>query len=367
MAQNKTWLRLAGEMIVDGKKQDTSRRIFNLSKTPTSKETSKNAPKTPIQKLGVTQQADLLQLPKDSDGYQYLLTLVDYNRKIATHPLKTTTSAEVIKALRKIYRNFKKPLLLQMDNGSEFNNSAMKKYLKDNKIGVKFTKPYRSRQNGLVEHINFLIGKMVGIYQNKREMDTGRPYYEWRKIIKPIVKAYNLINKDIKPTEEQARKMPTCKGYSCKLLRVGDKVRIPLEVPIETHNELQLHTKKFRSNDLRYSIKVYKITNVILKPNQVPLYMVNQKHKVAYTKAQLLPVENEKRDLLPRNGTPSTVRLRKGHYLVEKFIGRKMIDRKVAYRVKWKNSKKTTWQLASQLKKDLGNRIFNSLVHEYNE
>ena len=281
MSQNNNWIQIAKDIGFNNK------NIYDLHQIPINRE-KKNEPKTPIQKINTTQQCDILYLP-DDNGYKFLFVLIDYNRFVAVRPLKTITAKDIIRCFKYIYRNtvLNYPFIIQMDNGKEFNNKFIKAYFK-NKSNIKYIKPYRSRQNGLVEHINFLIGKVIGIHQSSIELKTNKESNKWRSIVKYFVKSYNKLNKNKGLTIKNKKYPPFKKGKSQYLLKLGNIVKIPLEIPIHVDTNKKYKSKKFRSNDIRYNPKNYKITNVILKPSQVPLYMVNQKNRVAYTKQQLI-------------------------------------------------------------------------------
>ena len=81
---------------------------------------------------GYIYQADLLQLPKDGE-YNYCLTVVDTNNnKCDAVALKGKTAEETLNGFKTIFN--RKPLeypkfSLETDQGKEFNNEILKKYL----------------------------------------------------------------------------------------------------------------------------------------------------------------------------------------------------------------------------------------------
>ena len=70
------------------------------------------------------------------------------------------------------------------------------------------------------------------------------------------------------------------------MLGIGDKVRILLDYPQDVHGK-RLSGDKFRSSDIRWTREVYKITEVLLKPDAPPMYLTNKNDHVARTKGQL--------------------------------------------------------------------------------
>lgn len=96
---------------------------------------------------------DLAQLLVSSDGYEYILVVVDIcTRFVFLEPLKNKTTQTVVEALFKLFCMIGFPKILQSDNGSEF---AANKYLDAIKHKIKFhhrlTTPYHARANGVVE------------------------------------------------------------------------------------------------------------------------------------------------------------------------------------------------------------------------
>lgn len=353
---NNLWKKIAKEI---GFKTDD--KIINLSTDP-NKDKGNNRVKTPVLPLNIQQQADILYLPTDKKGFKYVLVVIDYKRHIALYPLKSLTPREVLKGFKHIYKNtiLKPPAIIQFDNGPEFKNEVTNFF--NNKSHIKRTKPYRSRQNGLVESINFLIGKITGLYQNSK-LIKNKNSLNLTSILPIIEKAYNESQKSKKV--DNKIKYPPCNKEACILLKVGDKVRIPLEHPINPSTGELLPTKKFRSNDIRYSPRVYKIVNVILKPNTPPLYMVNQKYKVAYTRKQLIKVDNENDDDIQED----IPELPDGVYIIEKFLNKRKHKGLVQFLVKYKdyNDDYNLWQNRKFLINELGTAQFKQLEREFND
>ena len=346
---------------------DKLTKSINLFQYPTNK--SKNSPRSPIYPINFKQQIDIIQLPKDKEGFEYALVVADYKRYIGIEPLKKIDSKSVLKALQRIYKRdkvLKYPSILQADNGSEFKGEFKKFFGKsDSKTQLQFIKPYRSRQNGLVESINGLIGRIIGLYQAQKELSTGKPNFEWKDIIQNITKSYNESQREkINKYRQTIKKnrYPKCKGDDCKLLRVGDIVRIPLEHPINSYDgSLTKGSKKFRSNDQRYKNKNFKIKRVVLLPNQPPLYMVNQKDRVAYTKGQLVKIKSNEIDDI-QDEEPL-----EGFYIPERILAKKKIKGKIHYKIQWKGYSEddSTWESRISLKNQIGQARVADLEHSF--
>ena len=80
--------------------------------------------------------------------------------------------------------------------------------------------------------------------------------------------------------------MYPCQGDSCNALEQGTKVRVALVAPKDNVTGKRLHGK-FRDSDVRWSTKISTITHTILKPNQPPMYIVDDDYSAAHTKEQL--------------------------------------------------------------------------------
>ena len=118
---------------------------------------------------------------------------------------------------------------------------------------------------------------------------------------------------------------------------------------------------KFRSTDTRWTNKIYKITEVLLKPGFPPMYLTDANDNVARTKNQLLVVKDNVEQ--PNNkyirGNPET-------YIVEKILGKKLENRKTYYLIKWKSYKESesTWEPSEILNRT---KALQTLRRKFNE
>ena len=122
-------------------------------------------------------------------------------------------------------------------------------------------------------------------------------------------------------------------------------VRIALNHPINIHNEKTL-TGKFRSSDIRWSPKVYKINEVLLKPGFPPMYLVDGDN-VARTKQQLSIVKGNE-----RAPDPKYIRGNPEHYIIGQIVDKRRRNNKDEYKVSWKgftNPNDDTWISGDQL------------------
>ena len=266
--------------------------VKELYKKPREKGRDQPHFKSPIVG-GLTHQVDLLELPMDHK-YKYCLTVVDVgNKMIDAEPIITKDSQTVLKAIKKIYSRdiIKEPKYqIVMDQGSEF-KSVFKEYFKDKGIIVKTADVKRHRQVGLVEAKNKKIGKLIFMVQTNKELTTNKENREWIKILPEVVKFLN--KKQVFMNEKTKKKNPTkffMSKESTNLYSIGDNVRVKLDYPINVVTGKALDTS-FRETDIRFSKDIYKIKDVVLQPNQPPLYELNNnKPNTLYSYYQLQKV-----------------------------------------------------------------------------
>ena len=301
----------------------------NIAKILMKPKKDKYPPSRINQVYGANQvhQADLLYLPYDADNKQtprLALVVVDVaTRKADAEPVEPTRrqkkdgmkyrhreADQTLKAFKTIYGRgiLKSPkTMLQVDNGSEFKGKTKQHFEKKNVI-MKYGLPGRSRQQAFAETRNQIIGKLTAEEQTNVELATGERFTEWASMLPDIVAAMNEMNEQTPadPTPELTKPKtkslaPKCTKSSCELLDVGTKVRRPLDKPTDPLTDAPLQGG-FRSTDLRFENKIRTVKQVILKPNQVPMYKLSNlpsdtnKLKnlatTAYTKGQLQLVKD---------------------------------------------------------------------------
>jgi transposase InsO family protein len=311
---------------------------------------------------GSIYQADLLRLPQDN-GYNYALVVVDtYDRSIDAEPMKTTKSSEAVKAIKKIFSReyLKEPILMiQTDNGSEFKKDFYNYVKNDLKVILKYGKPYRSRQQALVERMNYVISKSIGRIQLAIEMNTNEISTEWVNFLPMIIKT---LNENILRPNPRAEKTlpPQCRKNKgdCILLNEGQKVRIILEKPINTITEKREADSRWRITDTRWSNNIYTIEQIILRSGQPPFYRVNGINNAVYTRRQLQPVSDDEKPILP------TTQIK---YEIEKFLQRKKINNLIHYKIKWKNYpiSQASWEARKNILQDIGKDNLKILEEEF--
>jgi hypothetical protein len=326
---------------VDSLKSKKKTELKSLYKKPVP-ETGNQVPKAQVFEKGVYQQGDILYLPEDK-GFKYLLVIVDlYDNSVDAEPVKDILSKDndVLKAFDKIYSRdyLELPLILTLDKGAEFTQQKVIDYLKDFEINIKFGLTGRSRQLAYVERMNQRIGTILLKRMASQELITGQVSKEWVDDIKPLIKLLNERKKT--PLKQELGPDPIANEYNGKLLKIGSKVRLLLDKPIDTVRGKRL-IGDFRSGDIRWTTKIYKITEVLLKPGFPPMYLTDANDNISRTKNQLQKVskKDEEPDARFIRGNPDT-------YIISKILDKKVENRKTFYLVKWKGFKdnEATWE-----------------------
>ena len=268
------------------------------------KEKGKAVPHTNVYHKNAVHQADLIFLPHDKVGkktYKYALVVVDlHSGLIDAEPLEDKTAALTVRALQTIYRrkSLDYPNRMETDPGSEF-KSDFAKHLQEHNVEQRYGKKGRHRQQSVVENRNYAIGYALNLRMASLEQITGQTSRDWVSFLPTVVDAFNeqTSKKELKKRDDPADAGIRChrKG-GCELLEEGTRVRVILEEPRDNVTGEQLHGK-FRAGDKRWDDTVRTIYQVVTRPDQPIMYIVNKADsdrpdQVAYTRQQLQVVKS---------------------------------------------------------------------------
>lgn len=325
------------EFVKDLKRSKKTSELNQLFKKPVP-ETKGQIPIAQVFEKNVYHQADVLYMPED-DGYKYLLGVIDlYDGSCDAEPLKERDNKSIIEGFKTIYHRkyLEYPVFITLDQGSEFKGQTQDYF--DN-IGtyVKYALTGRSRQLATAERFNQRVQSVLFKRMASQELLTGEPSKEWVGDLKELIELLNEKKK--KPLKEAISDIPIVDEYTGNLLKIGQKVRLQLDYPINNTNNKRLHGT-FRTSDIRWSPKIYEITEVLLKPGFPPMYLVNDDSNVSRTKNQLQPVAKKLKepDAKYIRGNPE-------HYIISKILDKRRVNRKVEYLCKWKGfpENQATW------------------------
>ena len=146
-------------------------------------------PTAPVLVFGIDEQwaADLVEvqtLKKYNKGTRYLLTIVDVFSKYAwVRQLPNKTAGEVQKALADVFKEGRKPIQLQTDDGKEFHNKTVRSFLKEQNVHH-FSTHGDSKAN-VVERFNRTLKERLYRYF------TAKNTLKYDKVLPQVVKGYN--------------------------------------------------------------------------------------------------------------------------------------------------------------------------------
>ena len=118
-------------------------------------------------------QADLTELPRSTDGYKYVLTLIDeMSRFVQLVPLQVYSSYIVADAIVDNWITiFGPPAVLQTDNAAYFTSEMFQDVCKLIHTKTMLTTPYRPQANGLVERTNRVLKDALATLCEERPED----------------------------------------------------------------------------------------------------------------------------------------------------------------------------------------------------
>jgi transposase InsO family protein len=180
---------------------------------------------------------DMTNYKKQNSGFGWILTVVDHFSKYAyTAPLKNKSDSEVYQYLTAILKE-DQPDIIISDNGNEFTNAKLAKFLREHGIEHHFIEAYSPQTNGIVERFNRTIKQKM--FKHFERIDS----HKWIDYLEPLTKAYNNTEHRAtgmapnKVTESTAPKVEenllksthNDKITNNKVYEIGDLVRIPIK------------------------------------------------------------------------------------------------------------------------------------------
>lgn len=129
--------------------------------------------------------ADMNEFKSANKNIRYILTVIDcFSRYAWAVPIKDKTGDTVLKAFQKIFQESKrKPQRLWVDQGKEFVNKEMAKWLESNKIIIYHT--YGEHKASIVERFNRTLKTLMW----KRL--TEEQSHNWISILAELMNTYN--------------------------------------------------------------------------------------------------------------------------------------------------------------------------------
>lgn len=176
---------------------------------------------------------DLRTLKKENDGYVYVLTCIDILSKYAwALPLKDKTGQTLVSAFEDIFEEGRKPLKLQTDKGSEFQNRIFQSFLKKRKV-EHFVTENEDIKASVVERFNRTLKDKLWRYFTKHNTER------FLEALPQLVDAYNrTVHRSIKRAPMEVTRdtqedvwhtlydQPFPSTSKKRTLGAGDRVRI---------------------------------------------------------------------------------------------------------------------------------------------
>lgn len=284
----------------DIKKDDLSYKILNPYKKNPYEKSTQTGPLF----AGVSIYCDLLTLPKQKNGYNYLCVCVDAKTKgVDFEAQKTKTGKETMKSIKTIMNRgylFKPftnneqndyiPRNFYCDAGSEFNNVDVKTMLEKIGVTMHISRPGRKSQTGLVESFNHIIVKILSIKASIVQFHSHNNMKSWTEYLDKLREVLN--DKVVKQRLVREYFMPMRVKIS-DLLKIGQKVLVKNEKPT---NVIGIQEKgPHRVGDVYYSIKYHIIQRVIIfsSENNSPRYVVSGIKNAGFLKSELIPITED--------------------------------------------------------------------------
>ena len=249
-------------------------------------------------------QADLLYLPHDRPPrsrktFKYALTVVDVaSRFKEAEPLTTKEVREVAAALKRIYNRspLSWPKLLQVDPGREF-MGAVNQLLSKHNVEVRRGRVDIQRDQAIVERFNGtlaerLFGHQYGV---KMRLPDDKRSTEWVTRLPAVILA---LNKEVtrlagkKPAEAIKKKTVSAKPSTPYLRPVGvNEKKLPSGSSVRyLYQPGELEGGRRRATDPIWSLKVYEIEKIMIKPNAPVIYYLFDGPKRWFVREELLVV-----------------------------------------------------------------------------
>ena len=249
-------------------------------------------------------QADLLYLPHDRPPrsrktFKYALTVVDVaSRYKEVEPLTTQEAKEVAAALERIYSRgpLKWPKLLQVDPGREF-MGAVNQLLSKHNVEVRRGRVDIHRDQAIVERFNRTLAERLFGHQYGVEMrlPDDKRSTEWVARLPAVISA---LNKEVtrltgqKPVDAIKKKTVPSKHSTPYLRPVGvNEKKLPSGLSVRyLYQPGELEGGRRRATDPIWSLNVYEIEKIIIKPDTPVIYYLFDGPKRWFVREELLVV-----------------------------------------------------------------------------
>ena len=186
--------------------------------------------------------ANMSSYREHNDGYSHFVVFIDiFSRFLYTAPMKTLTGREMVYVMNDLFQNTTdKPKNLRSDQGSEYKNNQVKKFLRDNRVNHIFT--YYETKANYAERVIKTIKLKIAKYFTDKET------YRWIEILTDLTYGYNQsYHRSIKMTPQEAKEKNNYQvwknQYAPKLNSKGKKIKS------SNKDQSSRHQYKFKLGD----------------------------------------------------------------------------------------------------------------------
>ncbi len=131
--------------------------------------------------------ADMRSISKHNDNYKYILTCIDILSKyVLAVFLKSKTGQSLVDAFKLIFKDGRKPTKINTDQGTGFENTVFKSFVKHHKIHSFTTRS--DMKASVVERFNQTLKTKMWRYF------TARNTYRYIDVLKDLLFSYNNSN-----------------------------------------------------------------------------------------------------------------------------------------------------------------------------
>ena len=275
-------------------------------------------------------------------GYNWILVAVDmFTKKIWGVAMKNKEETTTLRALRVILRKMRVlPRKIRSDQGKEFKNRIIRRYLQSQNIVHIFSLPRNPQSNGQAEKSVGITKKLIFKYMNfsgnndwPAKLQTllaryNKTYHTAHKFTPDEVEQFSSQNNVRKLNEVIANLDKTFlkqnKDFDLSQLRPGTQVRVQLNP-----KQNSLTKSKFMQN---YSKDVYTIDKIYV-PRQSNLLAVQ--YRLKDQQNRIIPKRYYNHQLLKIEGTPQNRVSREALYNISNLLKPVVQDNKPYYLVSW--------------------------------
>ena len=213
--------------------------------------------------------SDLSSLAPHNDGYRYLACFIDVlSKKVWVVPMKKKTALDMARALDVVFDSTsRRPMVIQVDKGTEFHNATVKKKLE--KMGIRLFSTHNEETKAqIVERFQrTLKGKLWRYFHHNNT-------YRYIDVLDNIVASYNnTFHRSIKMTPNEANRSNEMSPWENLYGDENLSPPQPYKFNIGDHVRILSSRVQFRKGyEANWTEEIFKIVERV--PRNPPVYKV---------------------------------------------------------------------------------------------